>query len=47
MQIHQETSDELEFLLRMLDEKGEDETFKYIRSIKKTGYVINGEKLAK
>ena len=35
MQIHQETSDELEFLLRMLDEKGEEETFKYIRSIKK------------
>ena len=35
MQIHPETSDELEFLLRMLDEKGEEETFKYIRSIKK------------
>ena len=35
MQSHPETSDELEFLLRMLDEKGEEETFKYIRSIKK------------
>ena len=35
MQIHPETSDELESLLRMLDEKGEEETFKYIRNIKK------------
>ena len=40
MQIHQETSDELEFLLVMLDEKGEEETFKYIKNIKKTGYII-------
>ena len=47
MQIHPETSDELEFLLRMLDEKGEEETFKYIRSIKKNGYIIGKEKLAK
>lgn len=29
--IHPETSDELEFLLRMLAEKGEKTTFKYIR----------------
>ena len=33
--IHPKTSDELEFLLRMLAEKGEDETFKYIRSIRR------------
>ncbi len=32
--IHPKTSDELELLLRMLEEKGESETFKYIR---KTG----------
>ena len=30
--IHPETSDQLEFLLRMLDEKGEDETFRYIKT---------------
>lgn len=36
--IHKETSDELEFLLRMLVEKGEDETFRYIRSIRKNKY---------
>ena len=47
MQIHQETSDELEFLLVMLDEKGEEETFKYIKNIKKTGYVIKEKELAK
>lgn len=47
MQIHPETSDELEFLLRMLDQKGEEETFKYIRNIKKNGCIINKEKLAK
>lgn len=29
--IHPETSDELEHLLRMLAEKGEDETFEYIK----------------
>ncbi len=33
--IHPETSDELEKLLRMLEEKGEDETFKYIRKMRK------------
>lgn len=33
--IHPETSDELEFLLRMLEEKGEKETFRYIRRMKK------------
>ena len=47
MVIHPETSDELEFLLRMLYEKGEDETFKYIKNMKKTGYVFKEEKLAK
>ena len=47
MQIHQETSDELEFLLVMLDEKGEEETFKYIKNIKKTGYIIKNKELAK
>ena len=30
--IHPETSDQLEFLLRMLSEKGEKETFKYIKT---------------
>lgn len=29
--IHPETSDEIEMLLKMLVEKGEDETFKYLR----------------
>ncbi|MGN0517803.1 MAG: DUF5662 family protein [Acutalibacteraceae bacterium] len=33
--IHPETSDLLESLLTMLSEKGEKETFKYIRSIRK------------
>lgn len=33
--IHPKTSDELERLLRMLSEKGEDETFRYIRRMKK------------
>ena len=33
--INPETSDEIEFLLRMLEEKGEKETFKYIRSIRR------------
>lgn len=32
--IHETTSDKLEFLLRMLAEKGEDETFRYIRTHK-------------
>ena len=30
--IHSETSDQIEFLLRMLAEKGERETFKYIKT---------------
>ena len=47
MAIHSETSDELEFLLRMLYEKGEDETFRYIKNMKKIGYVFKQEKLAK
>lgn len=47
MAIHPETSDELEFLLRMLYEKGEDETFRYIKNMKKIGYVFKQEKLAK
>ena len=34
--IHQETSDFLEMLLTMLDEKGEDETFKFIRNYLKS-----------
>ena len=29
--LHPETAEELEFLLRMLEEKGEEETFRYIR----------------
>ena len=33
--IHPKTSDELELLLRMLSEKGEKETFRYIRRMKK------------
>ena len=33
--IHEETSQKLEFLLKMLAEKGEKETFKYIRAHKK------------
>ena len=33
--IHKETSDLLEKLLTMLAEKGEKETFEYIRSLKK------------
>lgn len=47
MQIHPETSDELEFLLTMLAEKGEEYTFNYIRNMKKTGYIFEQEKLAK
>ncbi len=31
--IHRETSDELEMLLRMLKEKGEKETFSYIKNV--------------
>lgn len=37
--IHPETSDELEFLLRMLEEKGEDYTFHYIKTIRRNGNV--------
>lgn len=33
--IHPETSDEIEFLLKMLKDKGEKETFKYIRNIRR------------
>ena len=33
-QIHPITSSKLEFLLRLLAEKGEDEAFKYIRTHK-------------
>ncbi|MBQ6263984.1 MAG: catalase [Clostridia bacterium] len=35
--IHPETSDFLESLLKMLSEKGEDETFAYIRNFLKSG----------
>lgn len=35
--IHPKTSDEIEFLLTMLAEKGEKETFKYIRKIRRKG----------
>ena len=31
----------------MLEEKGEEETFKYIKNIKKTGYIIKNKELAK
>ncbi len=37
--IHPETSDEIEYLLRMLDKKGEKETFRYIRKIRRNGNV--------
>lgn len=33
--IHPETSDEIEFLLRMLEEKGEKETFRFIRKMRR------------
>lgn len=36
--IHQETSDFLEKLLVMLSEQGEEKTFEYIRSIRKSDY---------
>lgn len=35
--IHRDTSDLLEKLLRMVAEKGEDETFKYLRELVKSG----------
>ena len=34
--IHPQTSDEIEFLLKMLKDKGEKETFKYIRKVRRT-----------
>lgn len=36
--IHPKTSERIEFLLRMLEEKGEDETFRYIREHRKEDY---------
>lgn len=36
--IHPETSDLIEGLLRMLSEKGEEETFRYVKELKKRGY---------
>ncbi|MBR3932339.1 MAG: catalase [Clostridia bacterium] len=36
--IHKDTSDELELLLKMLAEKGEKETFKFIKQRIKSGY---------
>lgn len=47
MFIDKETSEELEFLLRMLYEKGEYETFRYIKSLKNEDYIIGKENLAK
>lgn len=44
--IHKETVEELEFLLRMLAEKGEKETFKYIKNLKKNNYNIKSEILS-
>ncbi len=37
--IHLKTSEQLEFLLRMLEEKGEKETFRYIRKMKENDNV--------
>lgn len=37
--IHPKTSDRLEMLLRMLEEKGEKETFRYIRKMKENNNV--------
>ena len=46
--IHPETSDEIEFLLRMLEEKGEKETFAYVKSIdKKNGPIIKNDSIEK
>lgn len=45
LQIHPETSSKLEFLLRLLAEKGEAEAFKYIRTHKTIElYVDNNKK---
>lgn len=38
--INQKTSDEIEFLLRMLAEKGEKETFRYIKNVFRKGQDI-------
>lgn len=37
--INETTSDEIEFLLRMLEEKGEKETFRYIRKMRRKDNV--------
>lgn len=47
MIIHPQTLEELEFLLQMLNEKNEEETFRYIRSIKGEKYIIDKKRLAK
>ncbi len=36
LSMHKDTADELERLLRMLSEKGENETFRYIKTLKKS-----------
>lgn len=41
--INEETSKEIGYLLKMLSEKGEKETFRYIRKVRKNGNVIKGE----
>ena len=41
--INDETSVEIGYLLRMLADKGEKETFKYIRKIRRKGNVVKGE----
>lgn len=38
--MHRKTSDELELLLTMLRDKGEKETFKYIRNMRRTGKYV-------
>ena len=41
--INDETSVEIGYLLQMLADKGEKETFKYIRKIRRKGNVVKGE----
>lgn len=41
--INEDTSNEIGYLLKMLSEKGEKETFRYIRKIRRNGNVIKGE----
>jgi hypothetical protein len=41
--INEETSDEIGYLLQMLADKGEKETFRYIRKIRRKGNVVKGE----